>query len=160
MNVQLFLPNETFKGSILIEDGKIKEIGKSLFKEDENTQRFDGKGLNLISGFIDGHIHGANGSDVMDGTITALKNISSVLPSEGTTAYLATTITNPIATIEQAIRNVNHYVQQGLNKQGQAEILGIHLEGPFIEKAKTGAQPKEDIIKPNVQTFQRISRLN
>lgn len=137
-NIELFLPNETQRGAILIENGKIKEIGKSLFKEDENTQRFDGKGLKLIPGFIDGHIHGANGSDVMDGTYEALDNISSVLPSEGTTAYLATTITNPLPTIEQAIRNVNHYVQQGINKPGQAEILGIHLEGPFIEKAKAG----------------------
>ncbi|MBB6451726.1 N-acetylglucosamine-6-phosphate deacetylase [Salirhabdus euzebyi] len=155
-NVHLYLPDKTIKGSILIEKGKIKAIGEAL--PTDHTQVMDGKGLHLIPGFIDAHIHGANGADMMDGTMDALDTMSRILPAEGTTAYLPTTITNPLSAIEQSLETVSEYVEQGFNKPGQAEIVGVHLEGPFIEKTKAGAQPKEDIVQPNIETFKQLQQ--
>jgi len=92
----------------------------------------------IIPGMIDCHIHGMQGVDVMDATETALTTLCRSLPKQGTTAFLATTMTMSIAAIEKAIATVASFVQQGKDKQG-ASILGIHLEGPFISPEKAGA---------------------
>lgn len=143
------------KGTILIENGVIKEINTEELVEGYD-QVIDGAGLNLIPGFIDGHIHGANGADVMDGTEEALDKMTSYLPSEGTTSFLATTITQSHEQIENALVNIANYQQ----KSGQAEIIGVHLEGPFVEKKRAGAQPQAYIVKPDLQLFQKWQHLS
>src|SRR5690625_484800 len=120
-------------GSVLIEDGLITKVNSGEISSlPENTQVVDGTGLHLIPGFIDGHIHGANGADVMDATAEALDTIAAVLPEEGTTSFVATTITQAPEHVEAALKNTAAYN----SKTGQAEMLGVHLEGPFIEKNK------------------------
>ncbi|MEK4201472.1 N-acetylglucosamine-6-phosphate deacetylase [Cytobacillus sp. FSL K6-0265] len=110
---------------------------------------YDLKNRRYISpGFIDLHIHGVAGADVMDGTATALKTLSQILPKEGTTSFLATTITSPTKKISQAIENIAHF-----HSYKGAKILGIHLEGPFINRHQAGAQPKGDIQEPNPELF-------
>jgi len=146
------------QASLFIEDGKIKDIYQ---KDDtphvpEDIQVVNGENLHAIPGFIDGHIHGAAGSDVMDATTEALDNIATALPKEGTTSFLATTITQSPENIDLALENVASY--QG--KPGHAEMIGVHLEGPFIEKSKAGAQPLEYIIEPNVEQFKRWQTLS
>lgn len=116
----------------------------------------NGMGKNLIPGFIDGHIHGANGADVMDATESALDSIAEVLPKEGTTSFLATTITQQQESIEAALSNVSDYQ----SKAGYAEVIGIHLEGPFIEKSKAGAQPVEHILQPDIDLFRKWQKLS
>lgn len=138
-------------GSILIEEGKIKEIYKNgvLSSVSASTHVIEGGNLNLIPGFIDNHIHGAYGADVMDSTEEALDVIAAHLPKEGTTSFLATTITGASEKMERALVNAAHYK----NKQGQAEMLGIHLEGPFINKQRAGAQPVHYILEPDLERF-------
>ena len=146
-------------GSLLVEEGLIKKIFVENRVHDqlsENIEVIDGSHLNIIPGFIDGHIHGAAGADVMDATSAALDTIASVLPREGTTSFLATTITQKPQNIEQALENVAHYK----NKPGQAELVGIHLEGPFIEKSKAGAQPTQYIIEPDIELFKKWQTLS
>lgn len=159
-NVTLYLEeNRTQTGSLLIENGKIQQIFTDDEKPTSYPSRFkiiDGSGLNAIPGFIDGHIHGANGADVMDATEEALDTMASALPKEGTTSFLATTITQSPENIERALKNVAAYQ----NKQGQAEIVGIHLEGPFIEKSKKGAQPLEYIMEPSINQFDKWQKLS
>ena len=139
-------------GSILLEEGRIAEVfsqtpGHLL----ENVDVIDGTNLNVIPGFIDGHIHGANGADVMDATESALDMIASFLPNEGTTSFLATTITQSPENIEKALVNIANYQK----KLGHAEMVGIHLEGPFVEKKRAGAQPHQFIIEPDIELFKK-----
>lgn len=144
-------------GSVLLKDGKIAGIYEG---EPENLSEevdvMDGTNLNLIPGFIDSHIHGANGADVMDATEKALDTMASFLPREGTTSFLATTITQSHENIERALVNVAQYE----NKAGYAEVLGVHLEGPFVEKNKAGAQPHKYIVEPDVELFRRWQELS
>lgn len=138
-------------GCLVTEGSKIKAIGEEVHADSETfefTQDFK-----LIPGMIDVHIHGAGGADTMDATPEALNTIASVLPKEGTTSFLATTITQEHEAIEQALRNAGEFIaSQG---EGKAEVLGIHLEGPFINKKKAGAQPLEYIIEGNIELFDR-----
>ncbi|MDP4163288.1 MAG: N-acetylglucosamine-6-phosphate deacetylase [Bacillota bacterium] len=108
----------------------------------------------VVPGFIDIHIHGVAGADTMDATPEALSTIAAALPSEGTTSFLATTITQKQSNIEQALKNIADYSLKS-NTPGHAELLGIHLEGPFINAKRAGAQPKEHILKPDIALFKR-----
>lgn len=158
-NANVYQENKIIsKGNIYIEDGKIKMISEEDFEKklDNNVRVINAENLNAIPGFIDGHIHGTNGADVMDATEEALDTMAAALPHEGTTSFLATTITNSPENIEKALATIADYK----NKPGQAELLGVHLEGPFIEKSKAGAQPLEYIIKPDKQIFENWQQLS
>lgn len=144
--------------SILLSDGIIQQI---CISEDEIKQsgpmiEIDGSNFHAIPGFIDGHIHGAKGYDVMDGNEKALDEIAAILPQEGVTSFLATTITQSTKKIENALVNAGKY----FNKPSQAEMIGIHLEGPFIHKLKAGAQPEQYIILPNLELFKKWQQLS
>ncbi len=111
----------------------------------------------LVPGFIDVHVHGANGSDVMDGDFQALQTISQALAAEGTTAFLATTMTASPSEIGDVLQNVQHFMQD--ERQG-ARILGVHLEGPFLSPKKVGAQRADRILSPDInyiETWQKKS---
>ncbi len=145
-------------GGIYIEKGRIQSIaeGEEVPVLPADAQIIDGKGLNLIPGFIDGHIHGAYGADVMDATEAALDTMAKNLASEGTTSFLATTITQSPENIAKALENIAAYE----NKAGQTELIGVHLEGPFVEKSKAGAQPEQYIMEPDVEKFSEWQKLS
>ncbi|KMY56183.1 N-acetylglucosamine-6-phosphate deacetylase [Bacillus sp. FJAT-27231] len=157
-NATIYAEEETIeKGYLLIKEGRIAGIFKqNPEKLPEHVQVIDGANLLALPGFIDGHIHGANGADVMDATESALEVMASALPSEGTTSFLATTITQAPENIEQALINLAKHQ----NKEGQAEIIGVHLEGPFVEKKRAGAQPLQYIIEPDLDLFQKWQQLS
>ncbi|WP_404454333.1 N-acetylglucosamine-6-phosphate deacetylase [Virgibacillus necropolis] len=154
-NTRIYMENKIIEdGSIVIVNDKIQAIHHDKVTPADIPQHatvIDGTGKSLIPGFIDGHIHGANGADVMDATEAALDAISEVLPKEGTTSYLATTITQSKDSIESTLKNVANYP----SKSGYAEVIGVHLEGPFIEKSKAGAQPLEHILKPDIDLYRQ-----
>ena len=132
----------------LVYDELFTEIGKEY--EELETLPED---YVVVPGFIDQHIHGAGGSDAMDGTLEDLKIIATSLAKEGTTAFLATTMTQSPENIENALKAVKEYI--ALNSDEGSQILGVHLEGPFISKDFAGAQPYEYIATPNVEVFKR-----
>jgi N-acetylglucosamine-6-phosphate deacetylase len=168
MNLLIMVPGKTILEKeiaeaiyIYIENGKIHDIGPinqvpSRFQE--VTKIEIPKENTVVPGFIDVHIHGAAGADTMDATPEALTTIAKALPAEGTTSFLATTITQKHENIEKALANAADYCGND-NEPGKAEVLGVHLEGPFINIKRAGAQPKEYIIDPDVELFQHWQQL-
>lgn len=145
------------KGYLVIENGKILKIGAGESHDDGEGYDFPST-YKLVPGRIDVHIHGANGSDTMDATYDAIENIARTLPKEGTTAFLATTITQTKDAIEKALENVNAYMMHPV--KDAAEVVGIHLEGPFLNREKCGAQPPEQIINGDLALFDRWQTLS
>jgi len=97
----------------------------------------DGERL-VLPGFIDLHVHGGGGADVMDGN-GAIDTVARTHALHGTTSLLATTMTAPHADIERALVDVGRAMRE--RPEGAARVLGVHLEGPFINPGKLGAQP-------------------
>ncbi len=111
----------------------------------DNIEVIDAQGNYVSPGFIDLHIHGSGGADVMDATPEALDMISSTLLQTGTTSFLATTMTMSKTHINNALQNIQLHGQNVIG----AQILGVHLEGPFINASKHGAQDKAYIQAPD-----------
>jgi len=112
----------------------------------EEIQVIDSKGNYVSPGFIDIHIHGSGGYDTMDATPAALRVISTTIAANGVTAYLPTTMTMNINNIYKALDAVREAMS--IEIKG-AKILGVHMEGPFINEKYKGAQKSDNIIKPN-----------
>lgn len=97
----------------------------------------------VLPGFIDLHVHGGSGADVMDGD-GAIEAIARLHARHGTTSLLATTVTAPHADLAQALAAVGRAADR--RATGAARVLGVHLEGPYINSGKLGAQP--DFSRP------------
>lgn len=113
-------------------DQRIKTISGSDADPKKNNHPY------ILPGFIDLHVHGAGGKDMMEGE-NAAQVIARKHAQHGTTSLLATTMTAPMSDIENALRGINNAVQQ--HEHGMARVLGVHLEGPYINPNKLGAQP-------------------
>ena len=137
---------------IIIEKGKIMAITDK--KEDfallKNVEIIEAKDKFVVPGYIDIHIHGGGGSDVMDGEYEAIKQVATTHSRFGTTAFLPTTMTMSKDKIIRSLRSICEAVKKGT---AGAEILGIHLEGPYINPEKKGAQKEEDIKKISLEEF-------
>ena len=145
----MIINDEVIEGKTLLFDNKIIEIAYNI--DLENYETIDAKGNYVSAGFIDLHIHGGGGADVMDATANSLNTISSTLLQTGTTSFLATTMTMSTRGIDNALQNV----QKHKNNVSGAEVIGIHLEGPFISELKHGAQDKKYIQKPNFELIEK-----
>lgn len=135
------------QADIWVRDGKFYQIASHIEQSDVERMKLQ-KDVKILPGFIDIHIHGAGGADVMDATPDALSRIASILPGEGTTSFLATTMTQAPEKISAALQTARQY-QEVQQADGSAEMLGIHLEGPFISELKAGAQPAAYISAPS-----------
>jgi N-acetylglucosamine-6-phosphate deacetylase len=139
--------------AVVIHEGKIEAIiDPSQMGQYADLQIIElPNSYHLIPGMIDMHIHGMLGVDVMDATPQALQTMVENLPKEGVTGFLATTMTMATQDIEKAIANVATFSQK-INQPG-AQILGLHLEGPFISPEKLGAHRREFVLEPGIDLF-------
>lgn len=127
-------------------DARIRGIGNADGEEIALPE-----GAIVLPGFVDEHIHGADGHDGMDATKEALTSLAKALPREGTTAFLVTTMTAEKKKIKKALSAL----RDGANSDG-ATILGVHLEGPFLSPDFAGAQAKEHLLSPSAEVFDEL----
>lgn len=134
-------------GDLIIENGIIKAVEAA---DPAVVPDIDYGDLRIVPGFIDIHTHGAYGFDTNYADPEGLRKWAKGVVSEGVTGFLATTVTDAKETLLKAVKNVNDVASQ--NYEG-ARILGIHLEGPYLDMNYKGAQPPEAIVPPSVEEF-------
>lgn len=143
---------QTSLKTIIVNDGQISAVNEQ--PADFSTPHISIPATHhLLPGFIDPHIHGAGGADVMDATPEALESMARTLIKEGVTSFLATTMTQTEEAIMKALRNTANYMKTPA--QG-AEMLGVHLEGPFLSPEKAGAQDPGLMLEPDMALFNQF----
>lgn len=147
-NALVYIEGEGLQRTNVLFDEKIVSLGGEIGEAEVLPLPEDAV---VLPGFIDQHIHGAGGSDAMDGTQEDLKIIAETVAKEGTTGFLATTMTQSKENIVKALTAVKEYREK--DPETGAKILGVHLEGPFIAAAHKGAQPLEYVAKPDTAVF-------
>jgi N-acetylglucosamine-6-phosphate deacetylase len=130
-NARVVLPDREVEADVLVADGKIAAIGEGL----DAAEQIDLAGTTLLPGFIDFHIHGAAGVDVMEATPAGLREVSSYLASQGVTAWVPTLVPGSDANYA----SVAAVVSECLHDREGARVLGLHYEGPFVNTAQCGA---------------------
>ena len=145
-NARLIFPDGIRDGlEVAVSDGRITELRQAGYVGEKDI--VDLAGNYLAPGFIDLHLHGAVGRDTMEGSAKAFRAICDYHASGGTTSLLLTTATSPIKTIVKVINPVRDC------RSSVPQIAGVHMEGPFISKAKAGAQREALMRKPAPKTY-------
>ena len=141
---------KTFQGeSLLIDDGRIVDRGTDIQK----AETIDLRELTVMPGFIDIHVHGGAGHDVMDAGFEALDEISAYKIEGGCTSFCPATITAPMDKTIKAVKNVKAAMDKGVRG---AKIIGTFLEGPYINPKYKGAHPEEYIRKINMKEIKKL----
>lgn len=148
----LLLPDgQKTYGEIEIEGRKIAGIKKRDRPASNNRPESDHL---IVPGFIDVHVHGGGGADTMDATLDAFATIAKTHARSGTTSWLATTVTAPPQQIERVINCAAEYMIREQQRGGEgARLLGVHLEGPYLNPRHRGAQRDEYMIRPDADQF-------
>ena len=147
---------ELKKASVVIEKGRIREVTTSAVPRKGFDTVVDVRGQYLVPGFIDVHLHGACGFDVCDATPEAIGKIAEAKLAEGCTSFLPTTLTVAKQTLKAAAKAVAAYRKDARF----AKVLGIHLEGPFINPACCGAQNPAFVRKPDLKEVLAIDAIS
>lgn len=158
-NVKVYQEDQTFKeGEICIRDGVF--VGNADAQEGEEI--LDGEGCYAIPGMIDLHFHGCMGYDFCDGTKEAIREIARYEASIGVTAIAPATMTLPVPELEHILSVAAAYRKKTEAEKAaaynEADLVGVNMEGPFISKAKKGAQDERNIIPCDAEIFRGFQR--
>ncbi len=135
-------------GAVLVEDGHITFVGRARDAEPEpGSEIINAAGLTVLPGLIDTHVHGSHGDDVMFSDAEGIRRISRAQSRYGTTAYLPSTVS---AHHEALLRALEACAAAVGDSAPAAEIVGIHVEGPFINRNKKGAHSLETLRDPDL----------
>ncbi len=162
---RILTPDEEISdGIIVVEESRIAALGhRDTIRTPEGATDYVASGMTVVPGFVDVHIHGAGGHDFMEANARALDRITATVARHGTTSVVATTVTAPIEDTCHSLEGIARYIakhekpeESAENNRPSAEILGIHLEGPFISKARRGVHPPDAIARPSVETLDKL----
>ena len=164
----LILPDRLLTaGQIVIENGIIQavvDVGAAQQREATSPRGRPGYrptldvGDNYIApGFIDLHVHGVAGADTMDGSQESLAHMAARFAAHGVTGFLPTTMTESLDVTRRAVFQVQEYMTTQMDRApARAQVLGIHLEGPWISSQFKGAQNERYILEPDEDTVRSI----
>ena len=157
-NAHVISPAVEIEGAtVVVENSRISRVGKfAAPKPRTGDTLVDAKGNYLMPGFIDVHTHGALECDFCDPDPKAIFKLAEGKLQEGCTTFLPTTLTVSHEELIAAAKNAKEYVKAG---QPYAKILGIHLEGPFINVKCCGAQNPKYVRKPSVKELKEINKV-
>lgn len=152
-NGKIVLPDRVEdQGSLLIDGGKIAAVNAPCPKD---AERVDAAGGYILAGFVDLHVHGGGDWDFMDGAPEAFPKVARAHCAHGTTALCPTTMTCSDPLLEKTI---DMFLEADKTPEGGAELLGLHLEGPYFSAASRGAQPIQQQRIPCREDLERILR--
>jgi len=140
--------------TVLIEDDRIAAVGREI-DVPSAARRIEAHDRICVPGFIDIHVHGGAGHDAMEAGVAALEALGRMLAGHGTTSYYPTTLTASVEAMIGAARPLGEYVNRGKTPPSdlQAQPLGIHMEGPFLNPKRPGVHPPDRILPPKPELF-------
>jgi len=143
---------------ILVRNGVIEAIGpRPDMSLPADAQEIRAVEQTAVPGFVDVHIHGAGGHDVMEGTDEAMTVVARTLARHGTTSFVATTVTASPDDTCRSVEGIARFITQQLKTDDpRAEVLGVHYEGPFLSEARRGVHPAEWLELPSAELLERL----
>jgi len=166
---RLYTPQEEIRDPLLfIEDGLVSAVSARAEKEIPKNAtvvdfRNDGLGDAILApGFVDIHMHGGAGLDVMRASLAELPHLNKFLTTHGVTGYFPTTVAAPLDQTCAALERLADAIEAaqdshaGNGNAAEAHPLGIHLEGPFLSHLRRGVHPPEYLVEPTLEIFERL----